>query len=148
MLIETVNPASGEVIQQYETMAAKEVFGIAERCAKAQAAWRKLPLPERSAKIADLAAALRSNRDRYARLMTLEMGKTLAEARAEVEKCAWMADVYAERGEEWLADEGEERAEEVAREFLGKQGLPASTRLQIEMQDDESDTFWDFFVNG
>ena len=56
--------------------------------------------------------------------------------------------LYVWVGEEWLADEGEERAEEVAREFLGKQGLAANTRLQIEMQDDESDTFWDFFVNG
>lgn len=56
--------------------------------------------------------------------------------------------LYVWVGEEWLDDEGEDKAEEVAREFLEKEGLSLKTKVNVEMQDEESDTFWDFFVNG
>lgn len=51
------------------------------------------------------AEILRKNMDDYARTMSLEMGKVISEARAEVEKCAWVCDYYAENAEKFLADE-------------------------------------------
>src|SRR5436305_3502153 len=52
-----------------------------------------------------LAGVLRERVDRYARLMTLEMGKPISEARAEIEKCAWNCEFYADNAAKFLADE-------------------------------------------
>jgi succinate-semialdehyde dehydrogenase/glutarate-semialdehyde dehydrogenase len=51
------------------------------------------------------AEVLRTHREEYARLMTLEMGKLIGESRAEIDKCAWVCEYYAEHGERFLADE-------------------------------------------
>jgi len=56
--------------------------------------------------------------------------------------------LYVWVGEEFLEDEGDDKQDEVASEFLSKQGLPSNTKVEFETQDEESDTFWDFFVNG
>ena len=62
-------------------------------------------MTRRAAYMKDLAAVLHRNTEQYARLMSLEMGKPIGEARAEVEKCAWLSDFYAEKAPGWLQDE-------------------------------------------
>jgi len=103
--IETVNPATGETSGAYETMAPAEVVDLAARVRAAQRAWRDVPLPERANLLVRLAATLRARLAAHARLITLEMGKPIVEARAEVEKCAWLCEVCAANAELWLREE-------------------------------------------
>lgn len=122
MQIQTINPATNEKIAAYETMSPAELAGIVERAHSAQRAWRGLTASARAALLPRLATVLRARRDEWARLMSLEMGKPITEARAEVEKCAFLCEVYAERAPEWLRDEqvaADGRRHVVAHEPLG-----------------------------
>jgi len=105
MYFQTVNPATEEVIREYRTMDGQQIGRILGRSRQAGERWRRTPVAERAAHMRRLGEVLRKNRDDYAPLMTQEMGKPVTEARAEVEKCAWLCDVYAENGPDWLADE-------------------------------------------
>ncbi|MGC9307365.1 MAG: NAD-dependent succinate-semialdehyde dehydrogenase [Thermoplasmatota archaeon] len=105
MTFETVNPATGQPIETYEEMPQEEVFAIAEKTLQAFLEWRKRSVSDRVPYMRRLADVLRSNQQEYAELMTTEMGKPIRESLAEVEKCAWMADVYAGNASDWLANE-------------------------------------------
>ncbi|MBK6915205.1 MAG: NAD-dependent succinate-semialdehyde dehydrogenase [Ignavibacteriales bacterium] len=67
--------------------------------------WRKTSFEFRASKIRSAAAILRKRKEEFAKLMTLEMGKPIVQARAEVEKCAWVCDYYADNAEKFLTDE-------------------------------------------
>ncbi len=101
----TVNPATEQVIATFETMPPEQVQAIARDSGAAFTRWRALPVAERASYLTRLADVLRANRDEYAGLITLEMGKPIGESRAEVEKCAFLCDVYAENGGRWLQEE-------------------------------------------
>jgi len=103
--ITTRNPATGRKLRDYPLMTRAEVLGALETAARAQRDWAAQPAAARAGLLVPLAAVLRDGAERYARLMTEEMGKPLAEARAEVEKCAWLCEFYAENAPRWLADE-------------------------------------------
>ncbi len=105
MKFQTINPSTEEVIAEYETMSQQEVLAIAEACEVAFQNWKKFSVTERCDYVRKLVEVLRTNQEKYARLMTLEMGKPIVEARAEIEKCAWAAEVYADNSEKWLKDE-------------------------------------------
>jgi succinate-semialdehyde dehydrogenase/glutarate-semialdehyde dehydrogenase len=105
MPITTVNPATGDTLATYEKMSREEVFAILDRAVAAQRQWREVPVVERAEQLLRLAAVLRRDQDAHAELMSKEMGKPISEARAEVEKCAWLCEVYAERAAGWLAEE-------------------------------------------
>jgi succinate-semialdehyde dehydrogenase/glutarate-semialdehyde dehydrogenase len=102
---QTVNPASGEVIGEYETITSQQALEVARRAREAFNSWRRLDIGERADYLRRLAGVLRKNLREYAELITLEMGKPIRQARAEVEKCAWTAEVFAENGERWLEEE-------------------------------------------
>ncbi|HEY7506627.1 MAG TPA: NAD-dependent succinate-semialdehyde dehydrogenase, partial [Nitrososphaera sp.] len=67
--------------------------------------WKKLDLSERAEYMRRLGRVMRKNREDYARLVTEEMGKPIRQSLAEIEKCAWVCDYYAERAEAFLRDE-------------------------------------------
>ena len=71
----------------------------------AQQAWARTPVAERMALLRQVAQALREDKARLALLITLEMGKPLAEALGEVEKCAWNFDFYADAAPGFLQDQ-------------------------------------------
>ena len=102
---QTINPATEEVIQEYETMPKAQVLGIAQHCHDAFWVWKTYSVKERAALIARLGTVLLKNKKKYATLITTEMGKAISESIAEVEKCAMLCDVYARQGEQWLAEE-------------------------------------------
>jgi succinate-semialdehyde dehydrogenase/glutarate-semialdehyde dehydrogenase len=106
--ITTRNPATGEDLQTYPVMARDEVMAVLAAADDAFRAWRRVPAADRAARLNDLATLLRREKERYGRLMTLEMGKPLTEAVAEVEKCAWLCEHYAAHAPAWLADEAVE----------------------------------------
>lgn len=100
-----MNPATEKMIAEYELMSRAEVFSIVDQCASAFATWREYSITERVNYIKKLSEALRNNNEKYSKLITLEMGKPIKESHAEVEKCAWAADFYAENAELWLKPE-------------------------------------------
>lgn len=105
MAITTTNPATGEVLKRFDPMSAEEVQ---ERLARAAAGFetlRRTSFAQRSAWLNAAAQILDDERDQTAALMTTEMGKTLASAKAEVAKCATACRYYAEHAESFLVDE-------------------------------------------
>jgi succinate-semialdehyde dehydrogenase/glutarate-semialdehyde dehydrogenase len=101
----SVNPATGEVFARFDEL---DDAGLEARLARAAStfhSWRRVPVAERCRLMVRAAEALEANKERFGRTMTLEMGKTLKSAVAEVEKCAWVCRYYAENGERFLADE-------------------------------------------
>lgn len=105
MDFKTVNPATGETIQTWRKMVPEEVMQTAQLAQQAFQQWRRKSVAERVPYFQELAVVLRENQADWADLITAEMGKTITEARAEIEKCAWMTEVYADNAERWLADE-------------------------------------------
>ncbi len=105
MPIQSVNPATEEVLATFEPFTPAQVDDALGEAQDAFRAWRERSFDERAAPMRRLAAVLRERSDRYARLITLEMGKPITEARAEIEKCAWNCVFYAEHAEEYLRDE-------------------------------------------
>ncbi|TDV49975.1 NAD-dependent succinate-semialdehyde dehydrogenase [Actinophytocola oryzae] len=101
----SVNPATEAWLAEYDSHKPEQVADIVAAAAAAQRGWRATPLERRLALLTAIAAELRSDVDRFARLITSEMGKPVTEARAEIEKCAWTLDHYAEHGTRYLAAE-------------------------------------------
>ena len=100
-----IDPATEEELGRFDTSTADEVEAALASAEAAFQVWRRRPVAERAGPVAALARQLRANADSYARLITIEMGKPITEARAEIEKCAWACDHYAEHGTTFLRDE-------------------------------------------
>lgn len=105
MAITSVNPATGESIETYATLSAKELGEAIEASSEAFEQWRRTSFDERASAVRRVAGMLRERADELARLMALEMGKPITGGRAESEKCAWVCDYYAEHAEGFLAPE-------------------------------------------
>jgi succinate-semialdehyde dehydrogenase / glutarate-semialdehyde dehydrogenase len=105
MALETVNPATDELVRSYPEASSGEVAGILEAAHAAFEEWRSTPFAARATPMRKAAALLREGQEELARLMAVEMGKPLAQGRAEAEKCAWVCDYYAEHAEGFLARE-------------------------------------------
>src|SRR5438094_6695498 len=103
--IQAVNPATGEVIASFDAFGADEVGMALADAHDAFLEWRDRPITERAVPMRALASLLRARADRYARLATLEMGKPINEAKAEIEKCAFGAEHFARSASRYLADE-------------------------------------------
>jgi succinate-semialdehyde dehydrogenase/glutarate-semialdehyde dehydrogenase len=103
--MKSINPSSGRLIQTYNTHSNEEVHEIISLTGKAWVDWKSTDFALRSRKMTQTALILRENKEDLAQLMTLEMGKVIHEARAEIEKCAWVCDFYADKAESFLADE-------------------------------------------
>jgi succinate-semialdehyde dehydrogenase/glutarate-semialdehyde dehydrogenase len=101
----TLNPATGERIAEYPAFSDTDVDTALNRAAEAQTGWAALPFADRATVLRRTAAVLREQVEDLALLVTREMGKPLAESRAEVEKCATACDYYAEHAGDFLADE-------------------------------------------
>src|SRR5262245_36572426 len=104
-LMVSVNPATGERVAEYAPNSPAEASERIARCREAFRGWSRRPIDERLPVLARAGALLRKRRDELARLATLEMGKTLASAEAEVEKCAWVCEHYAQHASGMLAPE-------------------------------------------
>ncbi|MCD6162221.1 MAG: NAD-dependent succinate-semialdehyde dehydrogenase [candidate division Zixibacteria bacterium] len=103
--MKAINPATNELIKEYKEHTKEEASQIINACHNEHLSWRKIPFGDRAQLMHKAADNLRENKEEYARTMTLEMGKIIAEARAEIEKCAWVCDFYAGNAERFLQDE-------------------------------------------
>ncbi|MGB6994910.1 MAG: NAD-dependent succinate-semialdehyde dehydrogenase [Thermoanaerobaculia bacterium] len=105
MTLVSINPTTGEEIASYTEMTSDEVEEVVGATHESFQSWRQTPFAERSRLLAAAAAVLEEERDHHAELMVREMGKPILQARAEVDKCAWVCRYYAENGESFLAPE-------------------------------------------
>lgn len=105
MSIRSINPATEEVIETFELYSETQVRQALDEAHRAFLSWRNTSFEERSALLHRVAAYLREHKARLAQIATLEMGKPIVEAEAEVEKCAFNCDFYADNAEKFLADE-------------------------------------------
>jgi aldehyde dehydrogenase len=103
--IETINPTTGRVISSYESMSIDKIELITKNAQNAFQRWRKKEILERCDYIRDLAKILRRNKDRYASIVTEEMGKPITQSIAEIDKCALVCEYYSENAEAFLRDE-------------------------------------------
>ena len=103
--MEVINPATGETVGTYEEDGSDDVEAKLSAAAHAYEDWRARPVREREELLAAAGDVLRENKREYAETMTTEMGKPISQAVAEVEKCAWACDHYAEHAHSYLADE-------------------------------------------
>jgi succinate-semialdehyde dehydrogenase / glutarate-semialdehyde dehydrogenase len=104
-VVQAINPATEEVIGEYPLFSDAAVEKALAAVTQAARAARTEPIEARVTLLRNLAAGLREGRDELARLISMEMGKPIAEAEAEVEKCAGCCDYYAASGPAQLADE-------------------------------------------
>ena len=105
MRFESIDPATGERLADFRSLDRAEITAALSRAAEGFAEWRGRSVEARAACLLDLAELLERGKDAYARLMAREMGKPIAEAAAEVDKCAWVCRYYAEEGPAHLAPE-------------------------------------------
>ena len=103
--IQSINPATEEVLASFDVFSDTQIDRAMQQAHDAQRGWRRQPMGERAEKVQALGRVLRANKDRYANLITGEMGKPIVEAEAEIEKCAWNCDYYAEHASAMLAPE-------------------------------------------
>ena len=104
-VFKSINPYTQELLAEYPVMDDSRLDQLISRSAAAFDSWKKTSFSERSSIMKKVARILRRDRERLATLITREMGKIIAEARGEVEKCAMTADYYADHAEGFLKDE-------------------------------------------
>jgi succinate-semialdehyde dehydrogenase/glutarate-semialdehyde dehydrogenase len=105
MAFVSLNPATGRRLRAYREHTPAQVATAVTRAQTAFEDWRRLSFAERARQVRALARALRRQRESLAQLMTAEMGKPIAQARAEVEKCALGCEHFARHAAAFLADE-------------------------------------------
>src|SRR5262245_61954966 len=103
MAMQSINPANDELLREYAETEPAVVERILADAQRAFESWRTTPFSARAERMKQAGKLLRDRKDELARLMALEMGKPLAQGRAEAEKCAWVCDFFAEQAEGFLA---------------------------------------------
>ena len=105
MNLKSINPATNEIIREYEEFHWDDVDEAVEANYTAFKSWRKVPFSKRSDLLLKAAQVLIDKTEGLAFNITVEMGKNIKEARAEIEKCAWVCEYYAQNGEAFLKRE-------------------------------------------
>jgi succinate-semialdehyde dehydrogenase/glutarate-semialdehyde dehydrogenase len=102
--ITTINPATGEKLAEYPGLDEAGLDAALQQTADAQKQWRTTSIEHRTSLLRNVAKLLRDEVEDHARMISLEMGKPITEARAEVLKCALTCDYYADHAAEFLAN--------------------------------------------
>ena len=108
MSIQSINPATGEILESFKETSGQELDRILMGAHAAFLQWREVPFARRAQRMREAAQILRTRRAEYARTMTLEMGKPIVQGEAEVDKCAWACEYYADHAEAFLAEQPRE----------------------------------------
>jgi len=107
-VLKSIDPATGRELASFPEADEAAIQTALERASGARQGWRDAGIGMRAAILRSVAGVIRADKARYASLLTSEMGKPIVEAEAEVEKCAWTANWFAENAERLLADQAVE----------------------------------------
>src|SRR5438034_8210742 len=105
MPIASINPATGETLRTFEQLSGQQIDEKLQRAFETFQSYRRTSFGERVPLMMRAAEILDSEKEDFARLMTIEMGKPIKSAVQEAEKCAWVCRYYGENAERHLADE-------------------------------------------
>jgi len=105
VVLASVNPATGETLRSFETDSPDVVSTKLQKAVTAFAEYRETSFSQRSEKMQRAARILEDEKEKFGRLMTLEMGKPIRAAAEEAAKCALACRYYAENAANFLADE-------------------------------------------
>src|SRR5881397_4326642 len=108
MALSSINPSTGEVLESFEEATPAALERVLAHAWQAFLGWRECTFAERAERLREAARALRAKKADHARRMALEMGKPVTQGEAEVEKCAWGCEYYAEHAARFLAEEPRE----------------------------------------
>ncbi len=103
MSIETINPATGERLKTYDTMGSKQALDIVDSCHNDYNQWREVNFDARAKLMRTAANSLLAQKNAFAELIALEMGKPITQGIAEIEKCALVCNFYADNAETFLS---------------------------------------------
>ena len=104
-MLRSIDPATGRELASFPEADQAAIEAALDRAWTVRHSWRDSGLGMRAALMRSVAGVLRTDRSRYAALLTSEMGKPIVEAEGEIEKCAWTANWFAENAERLLAEE-------------------------------------------
>ncbi|MBL0740154.1 NAD-dependent succinate-semialdehyde dehydrogenase [Chryseolinea lacunae] len=104
-MLKSINPFDQTVVAEFPLMETSLVQQKIDKAGMAYKSWKRTTFADRAALMQKAAALLKANKEEYARTITLEMGKVLTEARAEVEKSAGACEFFANNAEKFLADQ-------------------------------------------
>jgi succinate-semialdehyde dehydrogenase/glutarate-semialdehyde dehydrogenase len=104
-MLTSINPANGDKIQTYKEITSDEFGQRLEKAHQVFQAWRRTDFSERAKLMKAVARLLMENRSEYGRTMAMEMGKPIKSGQAEIKKCAWVCEYYAEHAEKMLQPE-------------------------------------------
>ena len=104
MAIQTTNPATNKVLRSFEEMSEPAVDKLITQAVIAFASWKTTPFQHRAELLHKVATLMRQKKESLAILITMEMGKLIAQAEGEIDLSADIFEYYATHGEEFLAD--------------------------------------------
>ncbi|MGJ8657049.1 MAG: NAD-dependent succinate-semialdehyde dehydrogenase [Akkermansiaceae bacterium] len=105
MSIKSINPTTNQELKSYDPLSKEQAMDAVDKANEAFKSWRQTSIADRKKLMLKLASTLRERKDNYAKLITLEMGKRLEEAKYEIGFCADIVEFYANGAEEFLANQ-------------------------------------------
>src|SRR6201993_2482392 len=108
MAIATINPATGQMIKSFDPLNAAAIEAKLQKAIETVGTYRHTSFAQRAVWMQKAASILENEKESFAKVMTMEMGKTLRSAVDEAAKCAWVCRYYAEHAEKFLAGGGGE----------------------------------------
>jgi len=106
MILKSINPFTGKVIGEYEEFTDQEIDSCMKHSEEAFHEWKRTTFKYRGELLLNVASQLRGNNELLSATISSEMGKTIRESRAELEKCAWVCEFYSVKAEDFLKPEG------------------------------------------
>ncbi|HMQ09695.1 MAG TPA: NAD-dependent succinate-semialdehyde dehydrogenase [Oligoflexia bacterium] len=100
--MKSINPLDGSIIKEYQEYSEQQVLEIIDRCHNEFFNWKQVNIDQRCQLLLKTKEQLLAEKNRLAHLMADEMGKRLVEGEAEIEKCAWLCEYYANNAKQFL----------------------------------------------
>ncbi len=139
MKIKSINPYTEEVNWSYDLLSFGECKAQIEKSRTVFLTWSSLSIEERAKFFTKVGEVLRQNTNSYAEIITKEMGKPITQSRAEIQKCTWLCDYYAEKAPEFLNDEVVDTGSEKCTQLCDYYAKDAAEFLKDEVVDTGSE---------
>ncbi|MBP2030032.1 succinate-semialdehyde dehydrogenase/glutarate-semialdehyde dehydrogenase [Methanohalophilus levihalophilus] len=120
--ISSINPATGQINREFAPHSQEEIAEKVQKSGSAFEQWSSFDISERTDYLRNISSLLRGNKEELGHLITMEMGKPIKQARAEISKCAVIFDYYADHAERLLASREEETDAEKSTIFFEPMG--------------------------